>query len=185
MIRCKGSQSYISRGGKKMDNKDYGYEYFSLVQDILDNDEFQKLSDIVHHGSNRLDHCLRVSYWSYLVSKALHLDYEKVTRAALLHDFFFEVNEKAKQKDRISTLIKHPTYALENSLKYFELTEMEQDIISTHMFPINFRIPKFIESWLVDVIDDVVAIYEKSYIVRKQLSASMSFLFIVIINYLR
>ena len=168
-----------------MDNRDYGSEYFSLVHDILNHEEFQKLSDIVHHGSNRLDHCLRVSYWSYLISKALHLDYDKVARAALLHDFFFEENENVKKKDRFTTLVKHSSYALENSLKYFTLSEMEQDIIVTHMFPFGLQIPKFFESWLVDIIDDVIAVYEKSYIVRKQLSASMSFLFLIVINYLR
>ena len=62
---------------------------------------------------------------------------------------------------------------------------MEKDIISTHMFPVNLRIPKYFESWIVDLVDDIVAVYEKTYILRKQLSTSVSFMFIILLNYLR
>ena len=38
-----------------------------------------------------------------------------------------------------------------------DITEKEKDIISTHMFPVcPTRVPKYAESWLVDIVDDVV-----------------------------
>jgi len=41
---------------------------------------------------------------------------------------------------------------------------MEEDIIETHMFPlIPYKIPKYIESWIVSGIDKLVAIYEFLY----------------------
>ena len=40
-------------------------DYTSLVEDILEHNEFKKLGTIIHHGNNRLDHSLRVSYYSY------------------------------------------------------------------------------------------------------------------------
>ena len=64
-------------------------EYISVVKDILEHEEFNKTKNIVHHGLNRFDHCMRVSYYSYKIAKALKLDYEDVARAGLLHDFFF------------------------------------------------------------------------------------------------
>ncbi len=160
--------------------------YTNLVSDILENEEFTKLSSITHHGSNRFDHCLRVSYWSYKVGKALRLDYEKIARAGLLHDFFIDDNTNLNRKDKTIILMNHPQYALENASKYFDLTDMEKDIILTHMFPVSpKRVPKYLESWIVDIVDDFVAIYEKTYIVRRELSAATSFLLIFIINYFR
>lgn len=160
-------------------------EYLYIVRDILEHQEFQRLSSITHHGNNRYDHCVRVSFWSYRISKFFRLDYGRVARAALLHDFFFEENEGIDKKTRTTVLVKHPQYALENACRYFELSDMEKDIIATHMFPVNLRVPKYLESWIVDLVDDVVAVYEKTYILRKQLSTSVSFMFIILLNYLR
>ena len=82
-------------------------------------------------------------------------------------------------------MIKHPEYALENSKKYFDLSPMEEDIILSHMFPIGSHIPKYFESWMVDFIDDVASVYEKSTIVRRQLSTATCFLIMVLVNNLR
>lgn len=160
-------------------------DYSLLVSDILSHVEFQKLQSIVHHDNNRFDHSLRVSYFSYKIGKILTLDYRKIARGALLHDFFFEVNEGEELKTKMKTLVQHPKYALKNAEKYFELSELESDIIITHMFPIAFRVPKYFESWLVDIVDDVVAVCEKVHVTRHQLSTAMSFVFFCFINYLR
>ena len=160
-------------------------DYIALVQDILENKEFKRLESIVHHGNNRMDHSLRVSYYSYKIGKVFTLDYRQIARAALLHDFFFEENDKVNRKVKLKTLMKHPEYALENAKKYFELTDMESDIIKTHMFPVIPKVPKYFESWLVDIVDDVVSISEKCYATRHQLSADMSFMFVCFVNYLR
>jgi len=160
-------------------------DYTSLVKDILEHNEFQKLGTIIHHGNNRLDHSLRVSYYSYKIGKMLTLDYRQIARGALLHDFFFEVNEGEEKKTKFKTMMKHPKYALDNAKKYFEVSDVESDIILTHMFPVAPRIPKYFESWLVDLVDDVVSIGEKCYATRHQLSAAMSFMFVCLTNYLR
>lgn len=160
-------------------------EYLNKVYDILENEEFQKMANIVHHEGNRLDHSIRVSYYSYKTAKFLKLDTEKVARAALLHDFFLEENQGATPKEKAVTMLKHPEYALANSKKYFELSPLEEDIILTHMFPIGPRVPKYIESWMVDLIDDIASIYEKSTVVRRQLSTATCFLVMVLVNNLR
>lgn len=160
-------------------------EYLNKVYDILENNEFQKMENIIHHEGNRLDHSIRVSYYSYKAAKFLKLDSEKVARAALLHDFFLEENHGSSKKERTITMLKHPKYALENAKKYFELSELEEDIILTHMFPIGPRIPKYLESWMVDIIDDIASIYEKSTVVRRQLSTATCFLIMILVNNLR
>lgn len=160
-------------------------DYTSLVQDILEHKEFKKLGTIVHHGNNRMDHSLRVSYYSYKIGKVLTLDYRQIARGALLHDFFFEVNEGEEKKTKLKNLMKHPEYALENAKEYFELSDLESDIILTHMFPVAPKVPKYLESWLVDLVDDFVSIGERCYVMRHQLSAAMSFMFVCFLNYLR
>ena len=39
--------------------------YIEIVNNILNNDEFNKIKEIEHHGISRLDHSLKVSYYSY------------------------------------------------------------------------------------------------------------------------
>lgn len=159
-------------------------EYLVLVSDILDNTEFKKLSNYMHHNSNRFQHSLNVSYHSYKISKKLNLDYEKITRAALLHDFFFVDNCSLKRSNKIVTLFSHPRQALDNSLKYYDLSDMEKNIIASHMFPFGFDLPKYKESVLVDLIDDYVSICEATYAKKNELSAACTFLLVLFLNIL-
>ena len=50
------------------------------------------------------------------------------------------------------------------------------------MFPISFKIPKYLESWIVDLVDDGISIYERMYGIRKELSFATSFMFILFMN---
>ena len=79
------------------------YEFKRLIKPIIDNKEFQKTKTIQHHGMTRYDHSLRVAYFSYLITKALRLDYKETAEAALLHDFFTDevVNKNAVAYSRI------------------------------------------------------------------------------------
>ena len=141
-----------------MQNSINDLEYLNLVNDILENNEFNKLTEIGHHGLSRLEHSIKVSYYSYRITKKLNLDYESTARAGLLHDFFI-TNKKFKVKERAKSFYMHPKYSLENSSKYFELNKVEKNIIESHMFPIYIKIPKYIESWTVSFVDKVYQRY--------------------------
>lgn len=133
--------------------------YNILIEDILENKEFLKLENIEHHGTNRLKHSKRVSYYSYKICKKMHIDYISAAREGLLHDFFFYENKSSK-KDRIKSLFTHPRKALENANKHFDLNDLEQNIIISHMFPINVALPQYLESWIVSTVDKIVGTYE-------------------------
>ncbi len=163
---------------------DDNLEFLDIIKDILENKEFQKLSNYEHHNSNRLQHSLNVSYRSYKISKKLNFDYEKVTRAALLHDFFLIDNYSITKYNRLKTLFNHPKYALDNSLRYFDLSDMEKNIIVTHMFPLGRYLPRYKESLLVDFVDDYVAIREAYYSKKSELSAALSFLLVFTFNFI-
>lgn len=157
-------------------------EFNDIIEPIINLEDYQKLKNIAHHGLTRYDHCIRVAYGAYKVSKALKLDYVKVTEAAMLHDFFID---EVKDMGGLKRLQEHPKYALENSKKYFNLTPMQEDIIATHMFPVTITPPKYLESWLVDLIDDGVAIYEKSISTRRDLKPVKAMMFLLVINFIK
>ncbi len=162
---------------------DRNKDYYNIVKDILENEEYLKLKNIVHHGLNRYEHNKRVSYYSYIITKILHLDYETTARAGALHDFFFEENQGSKIRHKIYNLEKHPRYSLNNSKELFNLNRKEENIILSHMFPVVPKfLPKYMESWIVDIVDDWVGIGEKIYSIRKQLVSMASiFLFLFLI----
>lgn len=160
-------------------------DYLNIVNDILDNNEFTKLNKIVHHGLDRKNHSLRVSYYSYKISKILGLDYKATARAGLLHDFFFENNKNSNIPKRVVTLVKHPEYALNNASKKFYLNDMEKDIIVSHMFPVSIKPPKYTEGWIVNIVDDVVAIAEVIYGARKKVSYAANFALAILLTYIK
>ncbi len=157
-------------------------EFNDIIEPIVSLEDYQKLKGIAHHGLTRYDHCIRVAQGAYRISKALKLDYVKVTEAAMLHDFFID---EVKDMGGLKRLQQHPRYALENAKKYFNLTPMQEDVILTHMFPVTITPPKYLESWLVDIIDDVVAVYEKSISTRRDLKPVKAMMFLLVINFIK
>jgi len=94
---------------------------------------------------------------TYRCTKALKLDYKSATRAALLHDFYFDSDFADLSINKFRT---HASIALKNAKSTYDLTKKEENIIASHMFPICLVSPKYIESWIVSTIDKVVAVYE-------------------------
>ncbi len=137
--------------------KDKEYNY--IINNIINNNEFLQIDNCRHHGISRLDHSLRVSYYSYKVSKFLRLDARQTARAGLLHDFF--ISDSLTKKEKCLSAFYHPAKALNNADELFILTDKEKDIIYSHMFPlIPSRPPKYLESWVVSIVDKIVATYE-------------------------
>ena len=50
------------------------------------------------------------------------------------------------------------------------------------MFPVTIIPPRYIESWIVDIIDDISAIYDKVYSMRKQLATIFNSFILFIIG---
>ena len=159
--------------------KYYKEEYENITRYIVNNKEFLDTKNKRHHGITRYEHLLRVSYYSYIITKMLRLNYVEAARGALLHDFFID---ETKDDHAIKALRNHPTYALENAKKHFVLTEREEDIIKTHMFPVTFTPPKYLESWIVDMVDDVSGVYERYKSSRNEFQTAIVFLVVILAN---
>ena len=159
-------------------------EYLKIVENILENKEFNKLKTIEHHGITRFDHSMKVSYYSYKVAKLLHLDYRQTARGGLLHDFFLSPEVRSKKERFVSTFV-HPSLAVETAKKEFDLTRKEEDMIRSHMFPINISVPKYLESWIISGVDKAVAVSELSLKFKFQLRYVYNVVLLFVIGFIR
>lgn len=159
-------------------------EYIELVKDILKDNEFLKLKNVEHHGTNRFDHSLKVSYKAYKFAKKHNFDYKEVAVGGLLHDFFLKENSGAKE--RIKSAFNHPVKAEENASFKFGINEKERDIIRTHMFPLNLNdMPRYKESWLVSLCDKTIAFNELSYNYGYKLKRVGNLLVLFLFNFIK
>lgn len=146
-------------------------EFNNIISDILKNEEFIDLKYEIHHGMSRLDHSLNVAKLSFDFCKLFHLDnVSEVTRAALLHDFF-----KTKDVPGIC-FINHPSIAVINAKRNFEISKLQENIIASHMFPVSRVIPRYKESWLVSFSDKCIS-FKECFRYKIPLEVGAAFLF--------
>lgn len=155
-------------------------EYKKIVKDIFRNPEFKKTYNIEHHGISRMEHSIKISYYSYKLAKLLKLDYISVARGGLLHDFYLEGDERSTKRKFIDTFI-HPKKALNTSIKNFNINEIEQNIIISHMFPIYPSIPKYKESILVNTVDKIIGSKEMLRAFRYKCKYKFNYTYILIL----
>ncbi|GAA6114687.1 HD domain-containing protein [Apilactobacillus apinorum] len=135
-------------------------EYLSYVSDLLNNPEVKRLDNYIqHHSSTRLQHCINVSYESYLVAKKMNLDVKSISRGGLLHDLFY-YDWRTSKFNLGSHAYMHPRIALRNAEKITNLNDKEKDIITKHMWGLTLSKPKCAESVIVALVDDYDAVRE-------------------------
>ena len=149
--------------------KDEGY--LSVVRDILFNREFLKLKGYSHHANiTRYEHSINVSYLGYKFAKKVGANAVELARAGLFHDMFFYELEDYENKSHNyfkSHAYTHGKVALENARKIFALSRREEEMIETHMWPLTIIPPKYIESYIIGIVDKYSTIYEL-YLSRKR-----------------
>ena len=137
--------------------------------DLIENEIVLSMKNFIQHGSTTCyDHCLSVSYYSYKIAKKFNLDAKSVARAGLLHDLFLYDWHKVLEKKPLFQKhgFTHPRTALENACKYFNLNEIEKDIIEKHMWPLTPRPPRYAETYLVGLADKIAACLEMMRLYR-------------------
>ncbi len=156
------------------------FEYIYIVEDIINNEEFLKLKFYRHHDNTRLDHCLKVSYNAYKLAKKFNLDYKAAARAGLLHDFFYGDLRYINVIERKYMLNAHPYFAYYNASKIFKLNEKEKNMILSHMFPISYEVPRYKESILLDLVDDLEALKEVGIYIKDRLKHNINLILIML-----
>ena len=149
-------------------------EFDGFVCDILKDEHFLETKKDLHHGTSKYEHCLRVAKLSYRLGRFFKADLRSVSRAGLLHDFFFGTRKESPE----NSYLKHPVTAANNARKYFDITDIEAEAIKTHMFhhvlikkifpfvnkekkaSVKEFKPKSKEGWIVCASDLLVSIVE-------------------------
>lgn len=167
-------------------------EYKKIVNPIIYNENFIVLKNDNHHGTTKYNHCKRVSYLSFLLSKIFKCNSKSVARAGLLHDFFYGTRTSKAEND----YLRHPRTSVENAKKYFKINNIEESIIESHMYhhALIKRITPFMndedkgyfynckpqnkESVIVCIADLLVSIYEVC-IYKVKYSFALYILFLV------
>ncbi len=137
-------------------------EFMRIARPIINHHAYQKTKEIPHHNESVFDHCMDTAYISYVITKKLGLDYEAAVRGCLLHDFYLYKFKKGKGIELITKpfhhTVNHPKIALKNAMNHFHINHKEQNIITSHMFPIG--LPKHKEAWVVTFVDKFAALIE-------------------------
>ena len=135
---------------------DINDDYYLIVKDILNSDEFIKRKKYRHHGDISVyEHSLKVSRLSYEIAKKINL---ALKRQVFTKKPFF------KQHGFV-----HAREALDNSRKFFPqyMNKKVENIILRHMFPLNIVPPKYLESWLITLTDKYVSLEVVPYLLKK------------------
>ncbi len=138
--------------------------FAQLVMETMNGSRLAVEEEFIQHGNTScLLHSIAVAYFCYMIAKKLHFlgfrIYELV-RGALLHDYFlYDWHIEPKRKNGMHGF-SHPFTAFYNALFDFDLSDVERDIITRHMFPLVPLIPRYKESHLVSFVDKICSLYE-------------------------
>ena len=144
-------------------------EYYACVDDLLLSAAELQMKNFVQHGhTSCYDHCIYVSYCSFLIAKKLGCNARSAARGGLLHDLFL-YDWHQKNENGLRHGFTHPAAALRNAEFHFQLTDRERDIIKKHMWPLTLVLPRYKESYIVMLMDKYCAINETIKWNRKRL----------------
>ena len=145
-----------------MKNKAPNYECFRhTVADLLGSEQVRRMQQIPHHpGTTCFEHSVFVSYVAFRMARRLKLDYMAAARAGLLHDLYL-YDPRDRSAHPGSQCIDHPRFALRNARALCgELSEKEENIILSHMWPLSPKMPHCSEAVVVNVADKLCATIE-------------------------
>lgn len=144
-------------------NRNYEWQEFEeIVRPLVQHEAVQSMKKYPHHGiTTCYRHCMHVAFYSYLVCKKLGLDEKAAARAGVLHDLFmYDWHEMQPKKGELPHGFTHPHTALANADKYFELSDVEKDMIVKHMFPLTIALPRYKETVVIVCVDKFCGIIE-------------------------
>ncbi len=148
---------------KKIDKKNDLNEFYNIINPILKSNEFIKRKKYAHHGEISVyDHSLAVSILAYKIAKKFKLNYKDAAIGGLLHDFYRnpwqdnQIKKKFFQKHGFT----HANDAYLNASYFYPdyINKKIENIIKSHMFPLNKKLPKFKESWIVSLADKIISL---------------------------
>lgn len=88
-------------------------------------------------------------------------DRDTLLKGAMLHDFYlYDWHEEDGGTHKLHGF-RHAKAARENARQYLHTNEKINDVIDSHMWPLNLKkVPKSREAWVVCIADKLVSLHE-------------------------
>lgn len=132
-------------------------EFQRVLTEVCRNSRFLQERKFIQHGTTSVfRHSVAVAYVCFWLARqwGLKTDEKALIRGALLHDYFlYDWHEKDASHKWHGFI--HAERALANAREDFELNRIEMDMIRCHMFPLNLRLPRYKESWILCAADKI------------------------------
>ncbi len=136
-------------------------EFNKIINGIINKAKVQDMKEYRQHFNiSCYEHCYLVSYYCYVICKKFNLDYMSATRAGMLHDLFLYDWRKKDNSRKGWHAFTHGKIAYNNACEIFDLNDKEKDMIIKHMWPVTIVFPRYIESYILGLVDKYCAIYE-------------------------
>ena len=168
---------------QKCDEKTLQNEFEDIISDLVKNETVLLMKNYrQHYDTSCFEHCKNVAYYSYLICKKFNLDYISVARAGMLHDLFlYDWRSRIDNRKGLHAFT-HPKTALKNASSLFNLNDKESDIILKHMWPLTISLPRYIESYIVTLVDKYCALEEsiKAYQTKYKLGRLYRYSYIIL-----
>lgn len=149
-------------GERKQRRESRDRAFRGYYEKLLNGSGIGQTEEFLQHGSTtRLAHSAAVAYYSFRLAKWTGISFreEELVRGALLHDYYL-YDAKEKNPATKGHWTRHPEIALKNAEHEVKLTQVERDIIRTHMFPLTPKPPRYREGVVVTMVDKGCSIYE-------------------------
>ena len=141
-------------------------EEYKLIEkyasDILNSKSVLSQKEFMQHGKVSVyDHTINVTIHALKIVKKfkIKVDERSLIRGCLLHDYFlydWHVNDKSHRLHGFH----HARTAMLNADRDFGLNKIKKNMIYSHMFPLNLRLPKYKESIILCISDKICAVKE-------------------------
>lgn len=140
--------------------------YLGCVEDLLSIEQVASMKQWNHHFSvTTYDHSLFVSYVAFRLARRWRCDYKMAARMGLLHDLYL-YDSHAPSINPIRQCFAHPVAAVLNARMLLSMSEKEENIIASHMWPLSKTMLRSREALIVNLADKFCATLEVSYVTR-------------------
>ena len=145
-------------------------QLYAIVEKYDHHPDVQRMREYIQHGSvTTYQHCKNVALVSFWLNRRLHLHADETSLAvgALLHDFYLYDWHENDRSHRLHGY-HHPDTSCENAVTYFQVGELVQHMIRTHMWPLTItKLPRSREAWILCLVDKYISTKE-TFAMRKR-----------------